>query len=300
MKLSRLGKKDGALEKISRTLKAFSKKTGAACRAAWGWTAGSFRKGGLRPWSSRSASIPFPPGDWRYEVLSDFAEWLAEVESPPPLPVEPSNDFVEVLAELAALRQEMQRQNREQQAVGEGMARMGEAHRELVSRLESGLGSLEALESAIREKTEKSVFLHFADLRDTLQRGLREVERSSQKGKFLWKPPPGLESCEEGYQTALARFQGYETALEQFRQGYAMALERFDRILTHMGIEKVPVAGCPFDPSTMMAVGTRPAEGGEEGTVAEELVSGYTRGEEVLRSAQVVVAVARPVEEAAD
>ena len=55
--------------------------------------------------------------------------------------------------------------------------------------------------------------MHFADLRDTLQRGLNEVKKRSQKKSFLWKPPPGLEEFQEGYEMAMARLQGYEKAL---------------------------------------------------------------------------------------
>jgi molecular chaperone GrpE len=233
--------------------------------------------------------VPFPPGDWRQEILRDFADWLAEVETPPSHPLDLSHDLLEVLTELAALRQEVKRQNREQSKFADGLTRVEESYQEMVSQINTKMEVLDTLSRKIRQDTEKSVFLFFADLRDTLQRGLNEVETSSQKKKFLWKPPPGLDQFEDGYEMALARFQGYEMALDHFKEGYGMALDRFDRILSHLGIEKVLTCGRPFDSRVMVAIGTRLVSGTETGTVVEESVSGYVRGDEVIRPAQVVV-----------
>lgn len=302
--------KEGIFLRFRASMVQAGKKTWAAIRRLWTgitwpvrWMWEQFRKLWFRfiRWAflalglgqSQTLCLPFPSGDWRQQVLDDFAVWLAEIDSPTSSehPLDLSHDLLEVLTELSALRQEVKRQNKEQSKLNEALGQMEDLYREVTSQFDAKFRELNALRQGVREDTEKSVFLLFADLRDTLRRGLDELRNSSQKKKFLWKPPPGLEGFEEGYEMAMARLQGYETALTQFQEGYEMALARFDQTLTHLGIQRVLTCGYPFDPRVMAAIGTRREPEMEAGIVVEESMSGYVRGEEVLRLAQVVVAV---------
>ena len=72
-------------------------------------------------------------------------------------------------------------------------------------------------------------------------------------------------------------------------EGYDMAVRRFDRALAAVGIHPVNARGKPFDPATMRAVDTCSRTDMEKGLVAAEPFCGFVRGEEVIRTAEVVV-----------
>jgi len=234
---------------------------------------------GLLPWrrASRTGNgrhrpaVFFPPGDWRREVLDDFAHWLLDIETTTQAPhaFDLSHDLLKMLTELSAFRQEVKRQSREQSKLNEELVRMEELYREALARVNSAGEDLTALRREVRADTERSVFLAFADLRDALQRGLDELSQASVPKGFFRRSPPDRDGAKEGYQ---------------------MALDRFDRAMAQLGIQKVPTSGRPFDSRFMAAIATRSQPGIEAGTVLEESMSGYVRGDEVLRIAQVVVA----------
>jgi molecular chaperone GrpE len=68
-----------------------------------------------------------------------------------------------------------------------------------------------------------------------------------------------------------------------------MAIQRFDRVLSQAGVQVIPTVGRGFDAQTMRAVETRQVAGVADGVVMEEFLSGFVRGDEVLRPAEVVV-----------
>lgn len=215
--------------------------------------------------------VHFPAADWRHEVLNDFASWLKEIDeaeyNPPALTL--SGDFHQALTELAAFRQEVKRQSREQSKMSEEMARLGGLYREALDSLVLKADNLAALQQDVRHETEKSVFLLFADMRDALQRGADEMRTAVQQQSLFRRLPP---------------------AWQAVREGYEIALNRFDRAMAQLGIRRVVAAGEPFDPRCMVAIATRRLPEVNAGTVVEEAMSGYLRGDEVLRAAQVVVA----------
>jgi len=234
---------------------------------------------GLLPWkrTSRSgnqrsyAALFFPPGDWRKDVLDDFAHWLIDLDKAASAPndFDLSHDLFEIMTELSAFRQEVKRQSREQSKMNEELVQMEGLYREALARVNTRGEDLAALRRDVQFETERSVFLLFADLRDGLQRGLDETRRSAGQKSFFRRPHPDWDVVQDGYQ---------------------MALDRFDRAMAKLGIRKVSTSGQPFDSRFMVAIATRSQAGVQAGTVLEESMSGYVRGEEVLRTAQVVVA----------
>ena len=68
-----------------------------------------------------------------------------------------------------------------------------------------------------------------------------------------------------------------------------MALRRFDRALSYLGIEPLETVGRPYDPASMKAVGKRQDESVDDGIVLEEQLTGFIRGPEIFRTAEVVV-----------
>ncbi len=69
-------------------------------------------------------------------------------------------------------------------------------------------------------------------------------------------------------------------------EGVKLSIKHFLDILEQDGVKKIETVGRDFDPNFMEAVST--AEG-EDGKIIEEVRSGYTLFDQVLRPAQVVV-----------
>jgi molecular chaperone GrpE len=72
-------------------------------------------------------------------------------------------------------------------------------------------------------------------------------------------------------------------------KGVALVLEDLRTVLERAGVTAYDPAGEPFDPAWHEALSTKPADGGEPGTVVETLERGYRLDGQVLRPARVVV-----------
>ena len=72
-------------------------------------------------------------------------------------------------------------------------------------------------------------------------------------------------------------------------KGVVLVLGDLRSVLERAGVEAYDPAGERFDPAWHEALSTKPAEGGEPGTVVETLERGYRLDGQVLRPARVVV-----------
>lgn len=212
-----------------------------------------------------------PGSEWKRRVLEDFARWLDELEEDTgdgETGEKPELDLRDLFAELAALRQEVRLQNREQSRAGRELAQAAvryDGAAELVMRRENDLA---AFEKRISREAENRCLSSFLEVRDALARGLEAaVEVRDSRGLFR-RPPRGICGVVEGYE---------------------IALRRFDRMLSRFGVRRLHTADQPFDARTMHAAETRRVGRAGDSVVVEELLSGYTRGGDVLRLADVVV-----------
>ena len=230
---------------------------------------------------------------WKEKALADFTDWLEALpESPPPaeaLPAE-SCDLYTLLTEFTALRQEIRMQNREQHrslhALEEASGQVRQAGGGLTEAAGDYRRAMEAVDVLVLElktatdrmnrfgtdvmirETEKRTVTPFLDIRDALTRGLDAARSASEARGIFIKPPKEMAGVIEGYE---------------------MALRRFDRALAAMGIRPLITKGAMFDPATMRAVETRNRPDLEKGCVVEELLGGFARGDEVIRTAEVIV-----------
>jgi molecular chaperone GrpE len=72
-------------------------------------------------------------------------------------------------------------------------------------------------------------------------------------------------------------------------KGVQGVVTQFEKTLSDMGVTRIKTVGEPFDPTLHEAVSMDEAEGGSREVVSEELQSGYTLQDEVLRHAMVRV-----------
>ncbi len=212
-----------------------------------------------------------PDHDWRDRVLEDFRRWIGElVETEPPdrtaRPAEP--DLHGLYAELAALRQEVRLQNREQARTGKELAKAADRYDGAVKSMSLRERDLVAFEKRVAHETENRCLRSMLDVRDNLARGHAAASAIGNRRGFLLRRPRGIDSIAEGY---------------------GIALRRFDQMLAGFGVDRMKTTGRPFDPRTMQATELRRSSVIEDGVVVEELRSGFMRGEELLRLAEVAV-----------
>ncbi|MFQ5740100.1 MAG: nucleotide exchange factor GrpE [Acidobacteriota bacterium] len=211
-------------------------------------------------------------GDWKIGVIEDFARWLARIpdDVPPPLEEEKTtfSELVNLYSELASLRRAILLQNRQQSKALRELRKSEEDYRASMDLFRRRSQDLDSLEARTRLASERRCLIPFLDVRDALLRGRKASLNCS----------PGGAAVASG-----------TLAFEGLAQGYEMAIDRFDRALAQSGIRVVQTVGKPFDPRTMAAVEVRAAPDLEEGFVVEEFQSGFVRGEEVVRPAEVAV-----------
>ena len=209
---------------------------------------------------------------WKQDVLEDFRQWLDAFEEAPPEDGEPEPaecDLHDLFAEFAALRQEVRLQNREQSRAGRELAKAAAVYETAAALAQRREEDLAALEIRVSRSAEDRCLRAVLEVRDALVRG-REAAvtlRDRPRGLFR-RPSRGTAGVAEGYE---------------------LALRRFDRMLSGFGVRPVQTVGYPFDSRTMHAVEARRVESVEDGTVVEELRSGFVRDGEVLRLADVAV-----------
>jgi molecular chaperone GrpE (heat shock protein) len=209
--------------------------------------------------------------EWKQEVMADFRQWLEDLSDEDPPEEEGTSaggDRRDLFAEFAALRQEIRLQNREQAKAVRELEKAGEVYAAATDLLETRQEDLAGFEERIQRTSERGCLVPFLDVRDALVRGREAVDRLRQKRGLLRRVPPGVESVVEGYE---------------------LAIRRFDRALSQFGVDLVQTVGARFDARTMNAVEARRIIEVEDGVVVEEFLSGFKRGDEVLRPAEVAV-----------
>ena len=226
---------------------------------------------------------------WKERALDDFRRWLDELEEIPPAAEgePPSCDLHDLFSELAALRQEVRLQNREQSRAGRELANAAARYDAIDRTARRRDEELDALERRVSRAAEDRCLLSVLDLRDALVRGREAARRLRKAGKKAGKAA----GKKPGRKRALPRkpFRRLQPAIAGVVDGYELALRRCDRTLARFGVHGVPAAGLRFDARTMHAVETRRVAGREDGVVVDEFVSGFVRDGEVLRLAEVAV-----------
>ncbi len=75
----------------------------------------------------------------------------------------------------------------------------------------------------------------------------------------------------------------------EWTQGFLQIQKQIEEFLKKEGIEEIKTTGEKFNPETMEAVGEAETEGGDKGTIIEELQKGYKMNDKVIRPAKVKI-----------
>jgi molecular chaperone GrpE len=177
-------------------------------------------------------------------------------------------DLFTLLAEVAALKNEVKLESRQVKSALEEFRALFDALRESNARLSDEQERRREQERAARRRAQKDLLLELLDLRDRLQAGHDQAER--------FRP---------GWLTA--RSAGAFVA--SMAEGLAMNLRRLDENLARRGVRPLPALGQAFDPHTMHAAELASDPQAPEGRVLRELRKGFLHDGRLLRPAEVVV-----------
>lgn len=179
-------------------------------------------------------------------------------------------DLHTLLAEMAALKNEIRLESRQFKNMLEEMRNFGDALREQNERLNRDLDLAREQAAAGKQKAERGLLLDMLDLRDRLQAGVDAG--IAHRTSFFARLVPGE-----------MRFA------DSLGQGLALTLQRVDDTLAGYRVRPLDVIGQPLDPHLMRAVGVEAVTGMPDGVVLREARRGFLHGSELLRTAEVIV-----------
>ena len=205
----------------------------------------------------------------RERLIEEFRACLDSSDDEAADPIEPL-DLRTLLAEMAALKNEVRLQARQFKAALEQMQALSEALREHNERLLRDLERSRSQAADAKAQAERGLLLGLLELRDRLQAGL--------DAQAAWRPSP------------MQRLLGGERRFaHSLREGSALTLQRLDELLASHRVRAIAVLGQPLDPQCMRAVAVEWAPQAAEGVVLRELRRGFYQGAELLRAAEVIV-----------
>ncbi len=213
--------------------------------------------------------------DWKLEITETYQKWLDQLEGPPmasPPSAAPRLDLYSFFEALCALRSDVSKSTRR---THETFARFGDSldgfdrmlqemsHRLATEQQHSGRMSLSA---------KKQFLTPFAEM----------IERMDRLAGKLADPP------QAGFFASRRKWVADWTA---FKQGFDLLQEHFQLLLRDAGIIPMETVGHPFDPAKMKAVAVVPIDTVAHNTVIEEMAAGYYLKDEVLKFAEVKIAI---------
>jgi molecular chaperone GrpE len=194
------------------------------------------------------------------DALGDPADLEDEDEAP---------DLFTLLAELAALKNEVRIESRQVKAALDEFSAVFDTLRGNAGRLQEQMDRQHERAGAERREGEQALFLELLDLRDRLAAGEEQASRYA----------PGW----------LARRGGAGAFVSGMAEGMALNLRHLDELLARRGVRRLEALHRPFDPHTMRAVATDWDAARAEGVVLGVARAGYLRDGRVLRLAEVIV-----------
>jgi len=202
-------------------------------------------------------------------LIAQFRAHLEQMDDDPEEQGE-SVDLSTLLAEMAAMKNEVRLQARQFKTALEQMQALGDVLRDQNQSLMRDLERSRQQAADAKTQAERGLLLGLLELRDRLQ--------AAMEAQTAWKPAP-----------LLGLFKGAERYARSLREGSALTLQRLDELLASHRVRAIVAAGQALDPQNMHAVATEWAPQAAEGVVLRELRRGFFQGTELLRAAEVIV-----------
>lgn len=205
-------------------------------------------------------------------LLNRFSAYLDMAEDQPEPLDDPgeTTDLYSVFVELAGLRSEVRTESR---LVKEALDQFRGVFDLLRASQATVQQELDRARAEAREQAHaalRPLLLDVIDLRDRLAAALKLVAtgRPRWSDRLLRRNAPGGAAWQEGLR---------------------MTVRRLDQVLLDRGVVATHLVGRPFDPRQARVVATAADASVAEGTVIEEVRTGFLWGDQVLRTAEVIV-----------
>lgn len=212
--------------------------------------------------------------DWKLEIAENYTEWLDQLEGPP-LATSPTKDprpdLYSFFEALCVLRSDVSKSSRRSH---ETFARFSD--------------SLDGFERTIQEISQRLATeaprgrMPFAAPKKLLAPFAQLLERMDRLADKLADPPKA------GLFASRRKWLADWTA---FQQGFNLLREHFQSLLRDAGVIPMETVGHLFDPTKMKAVAIEDSDTIAHNTVIEELAAGYYFKDEVLKFAEVKIAI---------
>jgi molecular chaperone GrpE len=205
-------------------------------------------------------------------LLSRFSAYLDTVEDEPVPPDDPGEtaDLYSVFVEVAGLRSEVRTESRLVKEALDQFRGVFDLLRTSQASVQQELYRARA-ETRDRERAAlRPLLLDVIDLRDRLVAALKlgATIRPHWADRLLRRNQTGGEAWQDGLR---------------------MIVRRLDQVLLDRGVVATQLVGQPFDPRRARVVATSPDRSVAEGTVIEEVRTGFLWDDQVLRTAEVIV-----------
>jgi molecular chaperone GrpE len=181
---------------------------------------------------------------------------------------ESAPDLFTLLAELAALKNEVKLESRHVKSALDEFRGLFDSLREANARLADERERRREQEGEGAQQAQKDLLLDLLDLRDRFQAGHDHADR--------FRPGRLTGRSAERFVASMA-------------EGMAMNLRRLDETLARRGVRPFPALGQTFDPHCMHAAELAHDPSRADGLVVGELRTGFLHQDKLLRAAEVVV-----------
>lgn len=202
--------------------------------------------------------------------IEDAMENAADNGAALPEELGPTTDLYTLLVEMAGLRSEVRTESR---LVKEALDQFRSVFETLQTSHAAAQQELERARAEARDQAKAAVrplLLEVIDLRDRLLAALKVGETRRMGWRQRW-------------------LRGTRSGTEAWQEGLRLILRRLDQVLVDRRVVAMGLEGRKFDPLHARAIGTVADTGAPDGTVVEEVRSGFLWDDQVLRTAEVIV-----------
>lgn len=203
----------------------------------------------------------------RFRGYLDMAQ---DGEEPPDDPGETA-DLFSILVEVAALRGEVRTESR--------------LVKEALEQFRGVFDTLQASQATLQRELDRAR----TEMRDQAQSALRPLLLDVIDLRDRLVAALTLSAAAAGPRWRDRLWRRDRSGVAAWQEGLRMTLRRLDQILVDRRVVATQLAGSPFDPRLARAVGTAADSAVAEGTVIEEVRAGFLWGDQVLRTAEVIV-----------
>lgn len=202
------------------------------------------------------------------DLIARFRAYL-ERDKEPGETTPPQPDLYTLLAEVAALKNEVKLEARQVKNALDQFRELFDTLRQANDRLEQEADRLREREAQARNELERELLLEVLDIYDRVQIGRDQAQRFAPN----W----------------MARHSGATDFVQSLAEGQDLTLRRLEDLLSRRGVHSVETRARLFDPRTMQAADTGWNPDLAEGMVIQETRRGFIRHNRLLRPAEVVV-----------